>query len=101
MMINKIIKNQTIIITLDVDAHLFTKLQKISNLGFSVIEINCVDPIILKKSLSMFPNLCIGAGNIINVQQLEDCYQAGVSFVTSPGFLPEIAQTASIYSINY
>ena len=101
MMINKIIKNQTIIIKLDVDAHIFTKLQKISNLGFSVIEINCVDPIILKKSLSMFPDLCIGAGNIINVQQLEDCYQAGVSFVTSPGFLPEIAQTASVYSINY
>ena len=43
----------------------------------------------------------IGAGNIISTQQLEDCYNAGVHFVSSPGFLPSIAQTAAIYSINY
>lgn len=98
---DKITNNQSVIITLDVDTLLFDKLQKISDMGFSVVEINCVDQSLLTSTLHHFPMLRIGAGNIVNTQQLEDCYQAGVHFITSPGFLPAIAQTASIYSINY
>jgi 2-dehydro-3-deoxyphosphogluconate aldolase/(4S)-4-hydroxy-2-oxoglutarate aldolase len=98
---DKITDNQSIIITLDVDAHLFEKLQKISNAGFSVVEINSVKQSLLNDVLHQFPRLRIGAGNIINTQQLEDCYQAGVHFATSPGFLPAIAQTASVYSMTY
>ena len=101
MLIDKLIGTQSIIITLDVDTLLFEKLQKISDAGFSVVEINCIEPNLLRKLLNAFPMLRIGAGNIINVQQLEDCHQAGVHFITSPGFLPAIAQTAAIYSINY
>ena len=101
MMMDKITGKQSIIITLDVDALLFSKLRQIADVGFSVVEINCVDQNLLKSALENFPMLRIGAGNIITTQQLEDCYQAGVHFMTSPGFLPSIAQTASIYSINY
>ncbi len=101
MMMDKITDKQSIIITLDVDAHLFDKLQQVSNAGFSAVEINCADHSLLSSALNHFPRLRIGAGNIVNTQQLEDCYQAGVHFVTSPGFLPAIAQTASIYSITY
>jgi len=93
--------NQCIIITLDVDVHLFERLRHINNAGFSIIEINTSDITVLKKIVNEFPSLRIGAGNVISTQQLEDCYQAGVHFVTSPGFLPAIAQTASIYTINY
>jgi 2-dehydro-3-deoxyphosphogluconate aldolase/(4S)-4-hydroxy-2-oxoglutarate aldolase len=101
MMMDKLIGTQSIIITLDVDAFLFDKLQQIVNAGFSVVEINCVEEALLQKVLNSFPSLRIGAGNIVTTQQLEICYQAGVHFVTSPGFLPAIAQTAAIYSINY
>lgn len=101
MMMDKITSNQTIIISLDVDAHLFDKLHQIAQTEFSVVEINCVEQALLKSALHTFPMLRIGAGNIVNTQQLEDCYHAGAHFVTSPGFLAAIAQTASIYSINY
>lgn len=98
---DKLTEKQSIIITLDVDGLLFDKLNNVAQAGFSLVEINCVDANILSSAARSFPNLLIGAGNIITTQQLEDCYQAGVSFATSPGFLPAIAQTASIYSMNY
>lgn len=101
MLMDKLIGTQSIIITLDVDAFFFEKLKQIVQEGFYVVEINSHDPVVLKKALIEFPMLRIGAGNIINTQQLEDCYQAGVHFATSPGFLPEIAQTAAVYSLNY
>jgi len=100
-MMNKLSINQSIIITLDVDALLFNKIQSIHQAGFSVIEINSTEPTLLQKIIHDFPMLKIGAGNIINTQQLEDCYKAGVHFITSPGFLPSIAQTANVYSISY
>lgn len=101
MMNDKPFDNQLIIVTLDVDAFLFDKLKQMAHAGLSVVEINTSEPEILKKALRDFPSLRIGAGNITNTQQLEDCYQASVHFASSPGFLPAIAQTAAIYSMNY
>lgn len=101
MMDNLIDNSQSIIITLDVDELLFAKLEKIAQAGYSVVEINSVDQNLLTKAMQSFPMLRIGAGNIIDTQQLENCYHAGVAFITSPGFLPAIAQTANLYSINY
>jgi 2-dehydro-3-deoxyphosphogluconate aldolase/(4S)-4-hydroxy-2-oxoglutarate aldolase len=98
---DKITENHSIIIALDVDAHLFDKLHRVVEAGFSVVEINSVEPDILREAIKQFPRLRIGAGKIVNTQQLEDCYQAGVDFVTSPGLLPAIAQTANVYSITY
>ena len=101
MVMDKITENQTIIISLDVDALLFDKLQFITQAGFTVVELNGVDQSTLRTALQSFPQLRIGAGNVLTTQQLEDYYQTGAHFVTSPGFLPAIAQTANIYSINY
>lgn len=100
-MSEKLFGNQSIIITLDVDSFLFDRLKQVAHAGFSVAEINTTDKELLKTILFEFPSLRIGAGNIITTQQLENCYQAGVHFVTSPGFLPAIVTTAEIYSINY
>ena len=100
-MIDKLMSNQSIIITLDIDSLLFKKIETIFETGFTVVEINSTEPTLLKKVMHDFPMLRVGAGNIISTQQLEDCYQAGVHFVTSPGFLPSIAQTAGVYAINY
>jgi 2-dehydro-3-deoxyphosphogluconate aldolase / (4S)-4-hydroxy-2-oxoglutarate aldolase len=72
--------------------------------GLTTIEVTLRSPCALEAIESIrreFPQMHIGAGTIINTQQLEDCYNAGVDFAVSPGFLPAIAQTASIYSIDY
>lgn len=100
-MMDTLIGSQSIIITFDVDAFLFEKLNEINEIGLKVVEVNCVDEKLLKKIINQFPSLKIGAGNIINTHQLETCYKAGAHFVTSPGVLPSIIQTANIYSINY
>ena len=98
---DKLMGTQSIMITLDVDALLFEKIKQISDAGFTMVEINCTEPSILRKALQNFPQLRIGAGNIINTEQLQNSYNAGVHFATSPGFLPSIAQTAAIYSMHY
>ncbi|MFC3908439.1 multidrug DMT transporter permease [Legionella dresdenensis] len=100
-MTDKLFNNQSVIVTLDVDALLFERLRQVAQAGFSIAEINTCDEGLLKRLVQEFPALRIGAGNIINTQQLENCYHAGVHFVSSPGFLPAIAQTAAVYSINY
>jgi 2-dehydro-3-deoxyphosphogluconate aldolase/(4S)-4-hydroxy-2-oxoglutarate aldolase len=101
MAIDHFIGTQSMIITLDVDAYLFDKMKQISQLGFAVVELNTFDTDLLTNAITDFPMLRIGAGNIITPDQLEKCYQANVHFASSPGFMPSIAQTATIYSMNY
>lgn len=101
MLMDKLIGTQSIIVTLDVDARLFKKLQHIAQAGFSIVEINCVEPEILTKVRHDFPMLRVGAGSVITTQQLDACMHVGVHFVTSPGFLPSISQTAAVNGINY
>ena len=93
--------NESTIITLDVDSCLFKNLQQITLAGFKTVEINTSDAELLQKISKEFPQLRLGAGNIVTTTQLESAYLAGIHFASSPGFLPSIAQTASIYSINY
>lgn len=101
MIIDKLLNNQSVIVSLDVDNCLFERLQQIIDAGFSIVEINSTGQELLSKIMMQFPNIKIGAGGITNTEQLEQCYHAGVQFASSPGFLPAIAQTASIYSMNY
>lgn len=101
MMSDNIFSNQSIIISLDVDSLLPERLRHVIDAGFSIVEINSCDEKLLRKIIHEFPNIKIGAGNIVSTQQLENAYLAGVHFASSPGFLPAIAQTAAIYSVNY
>lgn len=100
-MFNEFLKNQSVVISLDVDPFLFDRLANVAEAGFTVVEVNTSDSSLLQKIISHFPSLHIGAGNIINLQQLDSCYQAGAHFISSPGFLPELVQTSAVYSINY
>jgi 2-dehydro-3-deoxyphosphogluconate aldolase/(4S)-4-hydroxy-2-oxoglutarate aldolase len=101
MSIDKLLNNQAIIVSLDVDNFLFDRLQQIVEAGFSLVEVNTTDQDLLSQMIKHVPNVKIGAGGIITTQQLEQCYSAGVHFASSPGFLQAIAQTANIYSMNY
>lgn len=100
-MTDNLLNNNSIIVSLDVDALLFDKLREISKSSFTSVEIKTSDSNILEKAIKDFPNLQIGAGNIINSQQLESACNARVRFITSPGFLATLAQTAEIYSVKY
>lgn len=101
MIIEKLLGNQSVIISLDVDNLLFERLKHITDAGFNLVEINSTDPELLSKIIIQCPAIKIGAGGVIDTQQLENCYQAGVHFASSPGFLSAIAQTANVYSMNY
>lgn len=101
MIIEKLLGNQSVIVSLDVDNFLFERLEQITEAGFTTIEINSTDEKLLSQIIAQCPRIKIGACGIIDTQQLEHCYQAGVHFTSSPGFLPSIAQTASVYSMNY
>lgn len=100
-MTDNFLSNNSIIISLDVDELLLDKLEEIAKAKFTTVEINSADSTILEKAIKEFPNLQIGAGNIVNSQQLENCCKARVRFITSPGFLATLAQTAEIYSVKY
>ena len=102
MNIDKLITPESIIITLDVDDFLFDHLQQINQITNSaVVEINSVNSNLLTTAIKQFPTLCIGAGNITTLDELEICQQTDVEFITSPGFLPEMVQTADMYNITY
>lgn len=91
----------SLMLSFDVDNDLYQKLGAAAKAGFEVIEINSSDPSVLSGLLGDFPNLQIGASGIIDTEQLERCYQLGINFISSPGLLPELVQTANIYSMNY
>lgn len=101
MTLDKILGNQSIIISLDVDNFLFERLDQISNAGFTLVEINSTDTNLLTQVINQCPSIRIGAGGIVTTGQLEECYKAGVHFASSPGFLAAIAQTAMIYEMNF
>ncbi|MDP3267731.1 MAG: bifunctional 4-hydroxy-2-oxoglutarate aldolase/2-dehydro-3-deoxy-phosphogluconate aldolase [Legionella sp.] len=101
MSLGKVLGNQSLIVSLDVNDFLFDRLEEIIKAGLNLVEINSSDQELLSKLMTQFPALKIGAFGIIDAQQLENCYQANVHFVSSPGFLPAIAQTATIYSMNF
>ncbi|HRD69541.1 MAG TPA: multidrug DMT transporter permease [Legionella sp.] len=101
MNLDKLLGNQSIIVSLDVTDYLYDRLEEIIKVGLNLVEINSSDQVLLTKVMTQFPTLKIGACGIIDPQQLENCYHANVHFVSSPGFLPAIAQTATIYSMNF
>jgi 2-dehydro-3-deoxyphosphogluconate aldolase/(4S)-4-hydroxy-2-oxoglutarate aldolase len=94
-------EHPSIIVSLDIDDFLFDKLQELVEAQFYTVELNSIDQNLLSSALHHFPMLRIGTGNILTTQHLEDCHKAGAHFITSPGFLPSITQTANLYSINY
>jgi 2-dehydro-3-deoxyphosphogluconate aldolase / (4S)-4-hydroxy-2-oxoglutarate aldolase len=97
-MFDKLLSNNPVtIISVDLE----TPLQPVFEAGYTLVEIPTTEPQHLQKIIQAWPQLTIGAGNILNAQELENAYQAGVHFATSPGFLPSIAQTANIYGMHY
>ncbi len=91
----------SIMISLAVNDDLFDHLTRINESMIGCVDLQSADPVLLKQVVHDFPTLCIGSSLITTVQQLEECHRSGINFMTSPGFLPHLVQTASIYEIPY
>ena len=48
-----------------------------------------------------FPNMYIGAGTVINVEQAKKAYEAGAKFIVSPGLSEEVAIFCKEKNITY
>lgn len=94
-------ENNQVIVSLDSDRYLIDRLTELEKAGLYFVEINNLAPAQLEELKTRFPKLKFGVGNIKTLQALEDAYQAGAAFASSPGFHPTLAQTALIYSFPY
>ncbi|PCI50468.1 MAG: keto-deoxy-phosphogluconate aldolase [Moraxellaceae bacterium] len=48
-----------------------------------------------------FPDLLVGAGSILNVEQLESCFNSGADFFISPGISEELCDIACLKKLVY
>lgn len=55
----------------------------------------------LKLAIKKYPNLCIGAGTIINVEQAKQAIDAGAQFIVSPGLSKDVALLCKDRKIDY
>lgn len=90
-----------VIVSLDSDKYLTDRLKDLEKAGLYFVEINNLPADELPALKNRFPKLNLGSGNIKTLQALEDAYQAGAAFASSPGFHPTLAQTALVYSFSY
>ena len=49
---------------------------------------------IILEGAKAFPNLCIGAGTVLNVKDLHSAFEAGAKFAVAPGFNPVVVNEA-------
>ncbi len=71
--------------------------QILVDLGFGAVEVALRSPKAIKALNSMaesFPDLAVGAGTVIGIDQVSQAKEAGASFMVSPGFDPEIGESA-------
>ena len=48
--------------------------------------------VVIAKMLEAYPDMMVGAGTVVNMEQAERAVKAGSKFVVSPGFDPEIVK---------
>ncbi len=46
----------------------------------------------IEKMVGAFPQMCVGAGTVINVEQCKRAIESGARFIVSPGYSEEVVQ---------
>ena len=80
------------------------KLSALLEGGIKVAEITFRTPFAeqaIKIALKEFPEMDIGAGTVINIDQACKAINAGVKFIVSPGFSAKIAEICQKNDIEY
>lgn len=69
--------------------------QALVNGGLPVAEVTfrtAAAPDAIKAMSEKFPELCVGAGTVINVEQCKNAVECGAKFIVSPGYSEEVTQ---------
>ena len=79
-------------------------LQALCDGGVPVAEITfrtaCAEDAI-RQGVAAFPNMLIGAGTVINLEQAKKAIDAGAKFIVSPGLSVEVAEYCNEKDIPY
>lgn len=46
----------------------------------------------IKRIIAKYPDMCVGAGTVLTIQQVDAAVEAGAKFIVSPGLNPKIVQ---------
>lgn len=63
--------------------------------GIPVAEITMTTPgavDVIRRLSERFPDMAVGAGTVLDAETAERCIDAGATFVTSTGFVPEVVE---------
>lgn len=55
----------------------------------------------IQYAVKNFPELCVGAGTVINAAQCKKAIDAGAKFIVSPGLNEEVADLCRAHGIDY
>ncbi len=55
----------------------------------------------IKLGRETFPDMCIGAGTVINLEQCKQALEAGAEFIVSPGLSEEVARYCVANNVPY
>ena len=56
---------------------------------------------VIRAVSSAYPNLCVGAGTVLNKADLHRAIDAGATFAVAPGFNPEVVQEALAHDFPF
>lgn len=100
-MFHDLFGKQPIIVSLDIDAYVEKKIELLVNAGITNIELLSCSANLVTHLRRRLPDIKIGLGNILNLEQLEMGHLMKFDFLSSPGFLPSLVNTAQVYQMNY
>ncbi|MGA2890621.1 MAG: bifunctional 4-hydroxy-2-oxoglutarate aldolase/2-dehydro-3-deoxy-phosphogluconate aldolase [Terracidiphilus sp.] len=66
--------------------------------GIPVVEITLTTPgalDVIDDLARRYPDMAVGAGTVLDEESARSCVEAGARFLTSPGFVPEVAAFAN------
>lgn len=78
------------------DAHFAA--EAIARAGIPIVEITLTVPgavDVIAQLASDYPNVAVGAGTVLTPDVARQCTDAGASFLTAPGFDPQIVEAAA------
>lgn len=90
---------QPLIVSLDLDDDLLQKVAKLTAAGLSSIELLSYSAHTISQLRKTYPQVKLGVGQILNVDELIYAHSLDVDFISTPGFLPSILKTAKIYNM--
>lgn len=82
------------VVTLKDEIDVTTKIGALHEGGINIAEItfrNEFAPKAIEIAIKRFPNMIIGAGTVINLEQAKKAFDLGAKFIVSPGFSNEVA----------